>query len=1508
MNSTTLYFILLALIGTSSWPFLSEKSSAEQKSQPPHTLWQHPDTATQDIKNIHKGNVPPAMMVTNDNWTSLGPNGPVNGSVGPVDVIAFDPADASTLWLGSTYGGLWKSTDNGANWSATADQWPCLSVSDIAINPNNGNHVFVTTGARVAQFPLPFGIRKSDDGGASWTTLADLQNATGFYRLLIVGNNDINLTTLIVATNDGVWRSTDGGGNFTKSTGINWPVLDMEFKPGDTDVIYAVNFDGTDPGFFKSTDNGATFSALSFPISPYIIGQTSLAVSAADDDKVFLLLNDESLHRYSEANNTFSILNNSLNLIGPNAFDWSLGVDPANTDNIYVGSEPLLQSTDGGTTFTNVPIHPGINAIEYHPSTGKAYFGSDGGIERENAAGTGLEQIMNGLSIMKMQKLGGVPGDPTKILIGSEHNGINFYNGGTWSFKTSGNIGEVAIDPIAPQIMHAASGAKQVIKSSDGGVTWRTVLDGSMTGNQMNFSGSWGPVIHPDNRKVLFVGLVDVWKSIDEGETYTNLTNGNLTGGNINDIEIAPRKPDYIYVVQTGVIHKSTDGGATWTTTTAPDMSNAVIDLATDPADEKKVFAIIGNGKVYASDDEGGTWADISAGLPADVFPNSIVYRDGSTDELYLGNKKGVYFKNGTSDWVAFDNNLPNVEVRELEINGCNNKIRAATYGRGLWESPLENTAGICCPPIATINTPTTTCAPLTLTATAAPAGYTYQWYDGENKIMGETSQTLNVTGSGEYAVQYKNPSSCNSHTSLCIKITDCASVPFTDDVEAGISNGWTIYDPNNNGTWRVGTVSGCANNGTMAIMYPADDAACLVNTTIGPNDNFVGCFDLTGATEAKMNFDLSLPTTTPITDPTYRLKVDVSTDCGMNYTNAYDKSNADLITSTSTASPFTPATCADWRNEEVCLDDFAGNEILIRVTVEWLHSGDCNPNLYLDNLTVNKGTPACNICPVAVTVADGSTSVCSGTSVSTGTWQGVILAANPTVASNPDAQINYSSVTPVGGTTDPNTMFPSGNHSGVDKCVAETQAIMAYLYCDVDQSNTRNTGDTYTLLSTFTATVYPAIQAPTIATNGCAVTITGDCPNDIVTLSNQTVGTGVITNNGTNSVTYTAQAGDLSGTVDVDIVSGIGGSTCTYTTTTANTPACCPTAVTVADASTAVCSGTSVSTGTWQNDIITTNPTVNPPFSQINYSSVTPVAGVTDPNEAFPSGTHSGADNCVAETQSISAYLYCDVDQSNTRNTGDTYILLSTFTATVYPAAQAPAIVTNGCVVTITGDCPNDVVTLSNQTVGTGVITNNSTNSVTYTAPAGDPAGMVDVDVVSGISGNPCTYTTSQAPTPTCCPSTNIMYVDADTPNDSNGSDWSTAIADLQEALELAKICSGVTEIWVAKGTYYTTSGTDRTVSFALMNGISIYGGFAGNETMLSQRDINLNESILSGDIGTAGDASDNSYHVFYHYGGGINHTAVLDGFIISGGNADGIRQRRERWWNVYPQCLTYR
>ena len=129
------------------------------------------------------------------------------------------------------------------------------------------------------------------------------------------------------------------------------------------------------------------------------------------------------------------------------------------------------------------------------------------------------------------------------------------------------------------------------------------------------------------------------------------------------------------------------------------------------------------------------------------------------------------------------------------------------------------------------------------------------------------------------------------------------------------------------------------------------------------------------------------------------------------------------------------------------------------------------------------------------------------------------------------------------------------------------------------------------------------------------------------------------------------------------------------------------------------------------------------------------------------------------------------------------------------------------------------------------------------------------------------------------------IIYVDGDAGGTNNGMSWTDAYIDLQQALSSA--VSG-DQIWVAAGTYKPTAGTDRSATFSLKSGVGIYGGFAGGETLLGERNPAANLTILSGDIGTAGIMNDNSYHVLTSMG--VDNTARLDGVTITAGNASSI------------------
>jgi len=137
------------------------------------------------------------------------------------------------------------------------------------------------------------------------------------------------------------------------------------------------------------------------------------------------------------------------------------------------------------------------------------------------------------------------------------------------------------------------------------------------------------------------------------------------------------------------------------------------------------------------------------------------------------------------------------------------------------------------------------------------------------------------------------------------------------------------------------------------------------------------------------------------------------------------------------------------------------------------------------------------------------------------------------------------------------------------------------------------------------------------------------------------------------------------------------------------------------------------------------------------------------------------------------------------------------------------------------------------------------------------------------------------------------VWHVDLGATGAGDGTSWQDAFTSVQDALDIAT--SGGDEIWVAAGLYHPTQQVggegERFRTFQLRNGVALYGGFAGVEADLEQRDPQANPTILSGDIGVVDDAADNCYHVFYHPAGSdLDATAILDGFIVEDGNADGL------------------
>ena len=209
------------------------------------------------------------QVTTVESWEQLGPSSwnqttGWNPGVGRITSIAIDPSDENHIIVGSPGGGVWKTTDGTATWSALTDNLSNIRVYALTIDPTNPNVYYWGSSNGI--------IFKSSDAGATWNELADTGNGD-VNKILI---NPSNSNQLFCSTQySGVFQSIDGGATWEKIHSDSSRGYDIEFKPGDLNTIYA-----SGNSFFKSTDGGQSFTKLSdyttlphYPGAPYLWGQ-----------------------------------------------------------------------------------------------------------------------------------------------------------------------------------------------------------------------------------------------------------------------------------------------------------------------------------------------------------------------------------------------------------------------------------------------------------------------------------------------------------------------------------------------------------------------------------------------------------------------------------------------------------------------------------------------------------------------------------------------------------------------------------------------------------------------------------------------------------------------------------------------------------------------------------------------------------------------------------------------------------------------------------------------------------------------------------------------------------------------------------------------------------------------------------------------------------------------------------------------------------------------------------
>ena len=625
---------------------------------------------------------------TRNSWNEMGPKtsqnvtGHWNPGIGRINVIALAPDDPQTIYIGAPSGGLWKTTDEGQNWACLTDNLPIIGVSAIAVDYTNTDILYIGTGDKDAANTYSIGVLKSYDGGQTWDITglewSIYQNET--IAKLLIHPDDPN--TLFAATTYGLMKTTDGGDNWYRT--LNGDIDDIEFKPGDPGVVYACT-----KKLYISTDGGENFeqSQAGLPTNYRV----QIAVTEANPEYLYFFSSRDGIYRSEDGGMTFTKRSDNPTPGVQDWYDLSFAASHVNPDEIHCGEFNTHRSLDGGLTWVLTtdwtwgnPIgytHCDIHEMVFYGGT--LYVGSDGLISKSTNSGDDWANLTEGIGIRQFYRIGTSKTQPYMILGGSQDNGTSVHSLIYWHEWLGADGMECVVDWSNPDIVYGTSQGGTFYKSNTGGNF------GNINVAQPG-SGAWITPFaqHPTQSNTLFVGTNQVQKTTTGMMNWTTIS--NLNGGNIKALALAESNPDYIYVSKDSKIYRTKDGGTQWDEITGNLPNLYITYIAVHPSDPD-MLAVSFSGyeigkKVFVSENGGDTWENISGDLP-NIPANCVTFYDSPDNGLYVGMDVGVYYKDKYSvEWEAYFEGLPNVIVNELEISYPINKIRAATFGRGLWE------------------------------------------------------------------------------------------------------------------------------------------------------------------------------------------------------------------------------------------------------------------------------------------------------------------------------------------------------------------------------------------------------------------------------------------------------------------------------------------------------------------------------------------------------------------------------------------------------------------------------------------------------------------------------------------------------------------------------------------------------------------------------------------------------------------------------------------------------
>lgn len=647
-------------------------------------------------------------------WQAIFAHQPVSA----IGAIALAPSNPNIVWVGTgeanprndvSYGdGVWVSTDAGKTWSHRGLDGTS-QISQIIVDPHDPNVVWVAALGSPFRADAQRGVYKTTDGGKSWRkVLYAGPTSSGGDMVIDPKNSEILLA--------GIWQFQRQPWTFTSG--------------------------GSEDGIWRSVDGGEHWTRLQghgLPDGP--MGRIGLAVAPSNPEVIYALIESKKglLWRSNDGGDNWRLLTANT-LVDQRPFYFShVVVDPSNADHAYFLSMDLAETKDGGKTFDvpNHKIHSDHHAMWIAPNDPRRIIeGNDGGVWISHD-GAKTWTFSNDLDIGQIYHVGYDLENPYHVCVAlQDNNGFcgpeNSRDGmgilpRDWYGAIDGDGVWLVPDPHDPErifgdsedgaisIHDRARGTEQDIEPYP-----RDAIGMAIAGLTYRFNWDAPIVFSPQDPGLVYFGGNVVFASTDDGhhwraispdltrneKSHQQAAGGPITrdasGAEFSDtiLSIAPSPLDknVIWVgTDDGLVQLTTDGGAHWSNVSAGVTGvgpwGRIPEICASPYAVGTAFVTIDRHRsgddaphVYETTDFGKSWRSVDGDLPRDQWVRTIVQDPKNPDLLYAGLENGLRISyDGGRQWKDFRNNLPTVSVRDLRIQPQFDDLLVATHGRSLW-------------------------------------------------------------------------------------------------------------------------------------------------------------------------------------------------------------------------------------------------------------------------------------------------------------------------------------------------------------------------------------------------------------------------------------------------------------------------------------------------------------------------------------------------------------------------------------------------------------------------------------------------------------------------------------------------------------------------------------------------------------------------------------------------------------------------------------------------------